>query len=391
MKIRSTRGAGSRDMTKSLRLMTEDAAERLLAAQRFEPYGGSFETPVCPNCGAIGTHYRLPGSRRWRCMHAQCRHTFSVFSGTRLDSAKLSPKCILSFLSIYEASPKGLSLTGVSTRIGITEKCAFQNLMKVREAIKDCMERDPLRGLVHIDGAWVCGRLRKSNVRMRKVTPADVYRLHGDVEVKRRLRTINPNSRANAGRLAKRRVMMALVEVGPDGGSQRVIVAMTHGETAESAMELAKKYVAPGTVIFTDENPAYIGLGARFEHHAVNHAECFSNPDGVNDNMAESFFSRMRRAQYGVHHGFRPDYMEFYAWEFAWRETRRSRPQSENVLELARWLLQPGYSEYWRGYHGGNKRRHTRRARPEIVMGLPRTRPLRDARSVGRKGPNEAA
>ncbi len=160
-----------------------------------------------------------------------------------------------------------------------------------------------------------------------------------------------------------------------------MIVTMCRSENSNDVISLAKRYIAPGTTVFTDENPAYNGLDALFEHHVVNHSEEYSTPEGVSDNLAEAFFSRMRRGQYGIHHGFRPQYMELYAWEYAWRETHRRRTQREKVEMLGRWLLMPGYSQRWRGYHGGHRRRHRRNPRPEIIMGSV-TAPSRDARSM---------
>lgn len=209
------------------------------------------------------------------------------------------------------------------------------------------------------------------------------------VEVKRRQRAINPMSKANQRRAQNKRVLISMVEIDPEmGGAKRVIVAMCRSENAEDVMVLAKRYIAPGTTIFSDENPAYNQLDTCFQHFVVNHSEEYSTPDGVSDNMAESFFSRMRRGQYGVHHGSRPQNMELYGWEFAWRETHRRRTQRSKVEQLGRWLLLPGYSRRWRGYHGGHRRRHRRNPRPEIVMGLVMA-PSRDARSMARKGSAE--
>lgn len=155
-------------------------------------------------------------------------------------------------------------------------------------------------------------------------------------------------------------------------------------------MALVRQHIEPGSQIFSDENPAYNGLGKCFEHFVVNHSVEYSTPEGVNENLAESFFSRMRRSEYGVHHGFRPTYMAFYANEYAWRETHRRRGQREKVMQLASWMLAPGYSRYWRGYHGGNRRRLQRHPRPEIVMG-PVDAPSKDARSMVRKDLDEEA
>ena len=68
-----------------------------------------------------------------------------------------------------------------------------------------------------------------------------------------------------------------MVEIDPEmGGAKRVIVAMCRSENAEDVMVLAKRYIAPGTTIFTDENPAYNQLDTCFQHFVVNHSEEYS-------------------------------------------------------------------------------------------------------------------
>jgi transposase-like protein len=361
------RGAARRDMARLIHDMTEDEAEMILAEYRF----GSRELQCCPGCGAIARHYRRRTRRQWRCRYAACGHTFSVTSGTTLDSSKLTYRQILRFLVHFEASPKGVGLVSATNAVGLTEKSAQQNLMKFREALMTHADHSPLTGTVHMDGAYVCGIFRRSNRRVKKAVPEQVLAVHGTPAVKRRLPAINRHSHANMRRAKNKRVLMCLVQASSEGGAERVIVAMCRSENARDVTELAQRYVAPGSRIFTDENPAYDELRKHFEHHVVNHSEEYSTPEGVSDNLAEAFFSRLRRGQYGVHHRFRPLYMAFYGWEYAWRETHRRLPQSSKVRSLGRALLMPGYSRYWRGYHGGQRRRLNRRVRRELVMGAP--------------------
>ena len=367
MKYRNNtpRGAARRDMARLVHDMTENEAELILAEYRF----GSRELQCCPACGSLARHYRRRTRRQWRCRHAECGHTFSVTSGTALDNCKLTYRQLLRFLVHAEASPKGTGLVAMTNAACMTEKSAQQNLMKLREALMAHADQAPLTGTIHIDGAHVCGKLRRSNRRVKKIAPATVLAVHGTATVKRRFRTINPHSAANLRRAKNKRVLICLVQVSPSGGAERVIVAMCRSENARDVTELAKRYVAPGSRIFTDENPAYNELGQHFEHFTVNHSEEYSTSEGVSDNLAESFFARVRRGQYGVHHGFRPQYMAFYGWEYAWRETHRRLPQSRKVGLLGRALLMPGYSRYWRGYHGGQRRRLSRQARHEILVG----------------------
>ena len=60
----------------------------------------------------------------------------------------------------------------------------------------------------------------------------------------------------------------------------------------------------------------------KFETHRINRSEAYSTDDACT-NQAESFFSRLRRAEIGQHHHISGPYLKFYAGEMAWREDNR--------------------------------------------------------------------
>lgn len=376
------RGAKRRELSRVLPRFSEDDAEHYFAAIRF----GSDTQQACPQCGTLANHYRLPQRRQWRCRAVECGHTFSVVSGTRFDSSHLTNMQRLELLVRFEAAPKGRTLVDLSGLVRMTEKSAHQNQMKLREAIMENLEQKPLEGVIHMDGAWVCGKFRRSARWERLVKASHVLAKYGTTEAKRKLPRINKTSKANLRRAANKRAMLAMVQVDRvHGGPERVIVAMCRSENSRDVLALARQFIKPGATIMTDEHPAYGNLGGEYLHAVVNHSREYSTAEGVNENMAETFFSRVRRGECGIHHGYRPRYMQLYAAEYAWRETRRRCPQGENVAELARWMLGLGYSKRWRGYHGGLKRRHRRDPRLEILMGSP-TEPWQDARSLASSG-----
>lgn len=82
--------------------------------------------------------------------------------------------------------------------------------------------------------------------------------------------------------------------------------------------------VIRGSKIMTDECNAYTRLNANYEHEVVNHQIEYSTIDGVNENQAESYFSRLRRYVFGIAHNSRPKYLADIAWEMAWREDVRA-------------------------------------------------------------------
>jgi hypothetical protein len=82
---------------------------------------------------------------------------------------------------------------------------------------------------------------------------------------------------------------------------------------------------------------------------AVNHQEEFSTIEGVNENQAEAFFSRLRGYVLGVSHRIEPKYMLDYAVEMAWREDRRRK--TEGQKDIAPTVgLKNQHTSIWRGY-----------------------------------------
>lgn len=66
--------------------------------------------------------------------------------------------------------------------------------------------------------------------------------------------------------------------------------------------------------------------------------------------MAESFFSRLRRAEIGTHHRIAGDYLHAYAAEMAWREDNRRISNGEQFLLATASALSHPVSRVWKGY-----------------------------------------
>ncbi len=70
-----------------------------------------------------------------------------------------------------------------------------------------------------------------------------------------------------------------------------------------------------------DEAAAWDNLHERFEVKRINHQEAYSL-DGACTNMAEEYFSRLRRAEIGIHH-IAGAYLLRYAQESSCEDNRR--------------------------------------------------------------------
>jgi hypothetical protein len=121
-------------------------------------------------------------------------------------------------------------------------------------------------------------------------------------------------------------------------------------------IKLCERFVEQGSAIWTDEHKAFRALSSSYDHHSVEHSVEFMSVDGIHNNQAESYFSRLRRAEYGIFHGMRPQYMIDYAQEMAWREDMRKSTLMDQVQSLIRSVFSVGESVWWRGYHQGHRR-----------------------------------
>jgi len=90
-----------------------------------------------------------------------------------------------------------------------------------------------------------------------------------------------------------------------------------HSEGA--ALNFIKARVAKGSIVNADEAGSWDGLHGKYEMRRINHQESYSE-DGACTNDAESYFSRLRRAEIGHYHSVAGQYLLRYAQESSWRE-----------------------------------------------------------------------
>ena len=81
----------------------------------------------------------------------------------------------------------------------------------------------------------------------------------------------------------------------------------------------------------------------------VNHSVVFVDEDCCT-NQAESYFSRLRRAEIGTHHHISGPYLHAYANEMAWREDNRRRANGTLYMLAAKAALDHPVSRQWKGY-----------------------------------------
>jgi hypothetical protein len=102
--------------------------------------------------------------------------------------------------------------------------------------------------------------------------------------------------------------------------------------------------------IHADESNAWERLHASYDVRRVNHSVEYKAEDGANVNQAESYFSRLRRAEIGQHHRISGHLLHQYANEAAWREDNRRKPNGTNWSTVIGAALTGRKSPVWAGY-----------------------------------------
>jgi hypothetical protein len=116
------------------------------------------------------------------------------------------------------------------------------------------------------------------------------------------------------------------------------------------AVPTIRQLVASGTIIHADESSAWDRLHASYDMRRVNRSVEYKSESGACTNQAESFFSRLRRAQYGIHHRIAGPYLDEYASEMAWRENNRRLANGTHWNLISAAALAHPVSRKWAGY-----------------------------------------
>src|SRR3954451_18571449 len=260
----NTPAARSLSIAQVLRLSDEEAFG-MFQRVRFAANDGN---PFCPACGCVKVYTLAETPVRWKC--SACRRKFSVTSGTIFHSRKLAIRDYLAVIALFCNGVKGTSALQMSRDMNVNPKSAFVLLHKLREAMGATVNASgELTGTVEIDGAYVGKGPKPAN---KKADRTD----------RRSLDT-------------KRQVVVVARE---RGGKARTWVV----DREADAFPTIRKHVASGTTVHADESLAWDILHASFAMKRVNHSVEYKSDDGACTNQAESYFSRLRRAEMGIHH-----------------------------------------------------------------------------------------
>lgn len=201
-------------------------------------------------------------------------------------------------------------------------KSAFVLCHKLREAMAEELKGREIgddRPEAEVDGAYFGGYVKPANLREDRV-----------------------DRRLSENRSGKRKVVVVIRERG--GETLPGVFKSEH-----DALRWVAHRVRKGTVLHADEASVWNDLHARYEVKRINHQEAYSL-NGACTNWAESYFSRLRRAEAGHHHHIAGPYLLRFAQEAAWREDNRRKANGAQVQCVTSLALARGKSVDFTGY-----------------------------------------
>ncbi len=328
---------------------SDEEARYFLARMRW----GDDGTQVCPKCGVVDRHHDIKSRCQWSCKH--CGRRFSVTTETPFADFKIGYSRLLLAIFAFVVNQKGIAALALRRLIGGQYRTSYTLLQKIREAVMLTMPREPLSGVVEVDGGHFAGKRRKGRKLKEEKGPAELPKKYRKPQQRDKI------SASEFPHHPNRRIVLVMREMFKNGegkGAARTRVAVIRSENTADIEALVQQHVARLSTIRSDELTAYGNLKLLgYAHETVNHSVEFSTDDGVNQDQAESFFSRMRRAFIGVYHKITPRYMLDYACEMAWREDARRKSTLEQMQMIFKRVCSSGISTDWLNYgRNGHKR-----------------------------------
>lgn len=294
-------------------ITTEAEAYRYLETLRWG------DTPRCAHCGDTESVYlivpkngisrksaggTMSERRVWRCR--DCGKQFSVLTGTMMHSTKVSVRVWVLVIFDMCSAKNGISAREVERKYGVCGRTAWHMLHRIRNAMGggDAL-LDTMRGTIVADETWIGG---------------------------------DPKNRHRKGVGTKgatdKTPVLTLVNAVTGEARSKVMPWVTH-RTLHKV--LSEQVDMAGSTLWTDQAQHYVPLSSQFRaHESVNHSKGEYVRGNVTTNMAEGFFSQLKRSLDGTHHHVSVEHLPRYVGEFDFRYSTCRMTDAGRMAYLAR-------------------------------------------------------
>ena len=257
---------------------------------------------VCPTCGSKDVSF-LASRRLWQCKTRHPKAQFSVKVGTIMEDSALGLDKWLVAIWMQTNCKNGVSSWEIHRSLGITQKCAWHMLHRIRLALQDPKTRK-VGGHVEVDETFIGGKARNMHVRKR------------------------------AKRITGRGATGKTVVLGMLQRGGKVRTAVIDERDKDTLQGFVRENVRRGSKVYTDELLSYYGLDSDFAHQIINHAEEYVCGQ-VHTNGMENFRSLLKRGLGGTYVSVEPFHLFRYIDEQAFRYNNRKDMSDSDRFSLA--------------------------------------------------------
>jgi transposase-like protein len=271
---------------------TDEKCRLFLEEQR---WGG---TPACPHCGTTNVKRFATDNRIFKCKEKECNKKFSVTVGTIYENTKLPLTKWFLATYILSVHSKGISSLQLSSWLGITQKSAWHLNHRIRKMLTNNAP-ELLSEIVEVDETYVGGK--ESNKHKSKRTTKGGY-----------------------GKKA-----MVLGAIQRKGEVRTKVIPQTN---IENITEAVKEFIAPDSIMVSDEHHAYNKVKKLYEHKTINHRQKqYVRQDTilVHTNNIEGYWNILKKQINGIHHFVSPKHLQRYCDESAFRFNNKLSCQDE--------------------------------------------------------------
>jgi transposase-like protein len=260
---------------------------------------------ICPTCGSKDVGY-IASRRMWQCKSRHPKAQFSVKVGTIMEDSALGLDKWLTAIWMQTNMKNGVSSWEIHRSLGITQKCAWHMLHRIRLALQDSQTGGKLSGEVEVDETFIGGAARN---------------MHAD-EKARKLQGRRGGTQGKA-------IVAAVLE---RGGKVRAKVIDRRRKTQLQA--LVRENVEPKSALYSDALKSYDGLSEEYAHQVIDHAIAYVDGN-VHTNGMENFWSLLKRGINGTYVSVEPYHLFRYVDEQAFRFNNRQDMNDAQRFSLA--------------------------------------------------------
>lgn len=256
---------------------------------------------ICPHCGHEKC-YVIDNGKKFKCASKECYKKFSATVGTIFEASNIPLNKWFTALYLLASHKKGLSSYQLAKDIGVSQKCGWFMLHRLRELMRE-KENVKLDNIVEVDEVYMGGKVSNMSKKKRAML------------------------REQGLTMQTKTMVMGMVE---RGGNLKLI---TIGKAINTyaVKPTVKDNVDSDAVLITDSSGMYTGINKDFAgHEIVNHEQKEYVRDGViHTNTIEGAFSHFKRSIYGIYHQCTPKHLSRYCDETMFRYNLRKMKDAD--------------------------------------------------------------